>query len=868
MTRWRRLLTRTRHEAQLDNELQLHVEEHAAELAAAGRARLALGGSEQVKEQCRDARGTRWLDNLMQDVRYALRTLGRRPGVTAVIVGTLALGIGAVTAILSVVNPVLLESLPYPEASRVVSISDQSADFHPVAVTFGTYRELLARSRSFETLAVSRAWQATIVGADRAEQVNGQRVSAAYFRVLGIEPIVGRGFSADDDRERGPNVVVIADALWRRRFDADPAIVGRAIALDGASFTVLGIMPRGFENIMAPMAEVWAPLQYDPSLPTDGREWGHHLTMVGRLRGPIRIEDARRELATIASTARPDYVRPPWARLGNGLRLRSMQDQVTEDVKPALVAVAGAVLLLLAIACVNVTGLQLARGAERHGEFAVRTALGAGRARLVGQLLTESVLLTMAGGVVGVLVANASLGSLLALAPSDLPRAAAIRIDSITLGLAAAISAVVALVSGVVPALHAARRDVTAGLQHVSSRVRGRQQAARRMLVVAEIGLAVVLLVGAGLLVHSLSRLFAIAPGFEPAHVVTMQVQTAGERLANAGATHRFFATAVDAVRAVPGVDHAGFTSQLPLSGSQDAYGVRLESSAEGTAEGATPAFRYGITPGYFDAMGIALHRGRLIEPRDIAGAPLVVVVSESLARRFPRGDVLGRRLQIGATDAPWRTVIGVVGDVRQVSLAVGESDAFYVPSEQWDAHADRARWLVVRARGEAAAFAAAITAAVWSVDKDQPIARITTLDSLVERSEAKRRFALVIFEAFASAALLLAAIGLYGLLSASVAERTREIGVRAALGASRRDILVLIVSQGMALVAIGSVAGIAAGAVASRTLVTLLFGVSPLDPATYGAVVALLAAVALVACSVPAGRATRVDPAVTLRSE
>jgi putative ABC transport system permease protein len=590
--------------------------------------------------------------------------------------------------------------------------------------------------------------------------------------------------------------------------------------------------------------------------------------MAGRLRAEVGVDAARRELEAIAAGPRPEFARPPWAALGNGLLVSSLQENVTRAVKPALVAVLGAVLLLLAIACVNVTSLQLARGAERRAEFAVRASLGAGRGRIIQQLVIESLVLAAAAGSLALFAADAGVRALVALAPSELPRVDAIHVDVAAFGFAFVVAAVVGLVAGVVPGLHVSRSDTVTGLQHSSARA-GRQHHTRRALVVVEIGLALVLLVGAGLLLHSLVRLFSISPGFEPAHVLTMQVQTGGQRFAKPDATYRFFAAALDAVRALPGVEKAGFSSQLPFSGSTDMYGVHFQSSPTGLADADSGAYRYAVTPGYLETMGIALQKGRLINAYDGAGSPDVVVISESIASsRFPKADPIGQRLQIGAANSPWRTIVGVVSSVRQVSLAADIPDAVYVPEVQWTPFADRAMWLVVSGRGDVSALTPAIKAAIWSVDKDQAIARVATLESLVATSAPQRRFAFVIFEAFALAALLLAAIGIYGVLSGSVTERTREIGVRAALGASRRDILLLILRQGLALTAVGVIVGLAGAAVASRALVTLLFGVSRLDPATYGGVVALLALVATVACSVPAWRAARIDPSVTLRAD
>ena len=804
----------------------------------------------------------RWLEDLWQDAGHALRTLRQRPGFTAVSVLTLALGIGASTAIFSAVNPILFEPLPYPHAGRVMMIWDMRRDGARSFPAFGAYHELLGRSRSFDAIAVMKPWQPTMTSASQPERFDGQQVSAAYFHVLGVSPVLGRDFQASDDQPNGPNVVILSDALWRRRFSADSTVVGRQVTLDGNIYNVVGVMPGAFENVPAPAAEIWSPLQYDMS---QGRAWGHHLRMLGRLRPSFNRDQARRELNAIAHAPVKEFPRAPWASLKDGFIVNSLQNEVTEGLRPALLVVLGAVLLVLAIACVNVTNLLLARGAQRRGEFAMRAALGAGRARMIRQLLTESLLLAGLGGALGIVVSEFGVRALVALSPPGLPRVGAIRLDGAVFAFGMGITTLVGLVVGLIPALQASRRDVYAGMQRSSPRTTGGHQLTRGTLVVAEVALALVLLVSAGLLLRSLKRLFAVAPGFDASHLLTMQVQTSGHRFDEDSATHRFFAQALEAVRRVPGVTAAAFTSQLPLSGDFDVYGVQFEPRANGNPE-AADAFRYAVTPGYFETIGIPLRRGRLLDQHDVAGAPGAVLINESFAKRkFPGEDPIGRRVHVGSVAC---IIVGVVGDVKQTSLAVSPSDAVYITTKQWRTFADHAMSLVVRARGDAAALAPAVKNAIWSVDKDQPVIRVATMDHLVAASAAERRFALVLFEAFAIVALVLAATGIYGVLSGSVSERMREIGVRTALGASRSNILALVVRQGMALTGIGVSIGLGGAVAASHALVTLLFGVSRLDPITYAGVTALLAGVSVVACWVPAWRAARVDPSFTLRAE
>ena len=808
--------------------------------------------------------------DVWNDLRYGLRMLLKRPGFTAIAVITLALGIGASTAIFSAVNPILFEPLPYPDPSQIVTISDDfGTTDSSVGMTFGTLQELIQRSRSFTAIAVARQWRPAITGLAEPERLEGQRVSASYFQVLGVLPALGSNFNSSDDRVNGPNQVIISEGLWQRRFNGESAIVGRQVTLNDNSFTVIGVMPRAFENVLSPKVEVWTLLQYDASLPTfESREWGRHLRMVGRLKSGVPTDQARAELNNIARTPLPEFPRPAHAALESGFLLISLQDQVTRGVKPALMAVLGAVVLLLLIACVNVTNLLLARGANRRGEFAMRIALGAGRGRMIRQLLTESLLLAMMGGVLGLLVAVFGVRALVTLSPIELPRMADIGVNGAVFAFALGITTLIGLGVGLIPALHACRGDLNTKLQQSSLRTTGGHQWMRRTLVIAEVSLAIVLLVGAGLLFRSLSLLFAIDPGFDTSQLLTMQVQASGSRFDDEK-THRFFAQSLEAVRQLPGISAAAFSSQLPLSGDlEDGYGVRFESSADRPEEN-FGGFRYAVSPGYLETMGIPLRTGRLLTAHDTADTPPVVLISESLARaRFENQDPIGHRLRLGANDGPWSTIVGVVGDVKQTSLTTSQSNAVYMTTTQWRLFADSALWLVVRSRVDAAELAPAIRQAIWSVDKDQPIIRVATMDHLLASSAAERRFALILFEAFGFVALVLVAIGLYGVLSASVAERTREIGVRLALGAQKRDVLYLILRQGLILTLVGVSVGLLASWAVTRLLTGLLYGVTATDPLVFGGVALLLVVVALIACYMPARKAMKVDPLVILRYE
>lgn len=805
---------------------------------------------------------------LFQDVRYALRQLQKAPGFACTAIFILALGIGATSAIFSALNPILFEPLPYPHAGQIMTISYLNEDGTRAPQTFHTYREVAERNHSFEALAVTKPWQPTLVGADQPERLDGQQVSANFFRVLGVRPALGRDFQPSDDVFNGPKVVILGNGLWRRRFGGDESIIDRAVQLNGITYTVIGVMPNSFENVLASSADAWSPLQYNPGniSSTDTREWGHHLRMVGRLRSGVSQNQANSDLAWIAKTPVPEFPRVRWASLDHGLIAERLQDDLTRGIKPALLAVFGAVIFVLLIACVNVTNLVLARGAQRQGEIAMRAALGAAPPRLIRQLITESLLLAIMGGALGLMFTQAGIRLLIALSPTGLPRVNAIRLDGTVLAFAFAVTAVIGVLVGLIPAFHASRRDLHNSLQNNSQRTTGGHQATRRTFVVAEVALALVLLVSAGLLLHSLRRLLAVPPGFNASGVLSLQVQTYGHKYDDDQARHQFFAQALDAVSQVPGVTAAAFTSQLPLSGDFDAYGAHFE---EDSPEIAYPAFRYSVTPRYFQVLGIPLRHGRLLDDHDTANTPPVILISESLAkRRYPNVDPIGKRVAVGGLrTSPIFTVVGVVGDVKQMSLGLDDGDAVYTTTTQWH-WADGTLSLVVRTHGDAATYVAAIKKAVWSVDNEQSIVRTALMDDLLAASAAERRFVLLLFEAFGLVALTLAATGLYGVLAGSVTERTREIGVRSALGATRQSIVVLILRQGMTLTGLGLVVGLVGALAASQAIVSMLFGVSRMDPFTYVGVMLLLAIVSVIACAVPAWRAARIDPSIALRCE
>ncbi|HEV8411357.1 MAG TPA: ABC transporter permease [Gemmatimonadaceae bacterium] len=805
------------------------------------------------------------MQNTFNDLRFAVRLLARRPGFTALAVLTLALGIGATTAIFSAVYPILVAPLPYPHADRVAMLWEREKNGSQDNLGWQTFDDLNRANKSFEAMAAMSYSNATMTGGDQPELLKGQRVSTPYFSVLGVAPAIGRAFLPQDDIRNTARVIVISNGLWRNRFGGDSTLIGRAITLDGNPFTVIGVMPAAFENVTAPGAQYWLPLRYDASLPYSCRTC-RHLHVVGRLKPGVTGSQAAREINTIFANILRDH---PTDYSSIGVEVPQLQVDITKSVRPVMLALLGAVLLVLMIASANVTNLLLARGAQRQGEFAIRAALGAKRGRVVRQLLTESLLLAAAGGLGGAAIAQVGVKALVALGPASLPRLSTIAVNGPVLAFGFAITTIVGIVFGLVPAMHASRADLHQGIKQGTRRTAGSSRLTRAALVMSEVALAIVLLVGSGLLLRSTARVFAVDPGFDAAHVLTMQVQAGGKSLPNDTVVRAFYDRVLAAVRAQPGVEAAAFTSQLPMSGDFDGQSVGIKAHpAANPADNPSP-FRYGVSDGYFEAMRIPLRKGRTFTAQDVGASPHVAIVNESFAKKYWPGENPVGQLVTTADPSKdqWMEVVGVVGDLKQLALSQQESNAIYVPETQWP-YADQAMSLVVRTKGDAAAIAPAIRTTIWSVNKDQPIVRVVTAGQLVAQSESTRRFALVLFEAFALVALVLAGAGIYGVLAGTVTERMREIGVRSALGASRSDIVAMVVRQGLRLTAFGAIIGVVGALALSHLIASLLFGVSPLDPATYIGVTAVLSVVALGACAVPAIRAARIDPMETLRME
>ena len=804
--------------------------------------------------------------SLAADLHLAVRLLRRAPAFTIVCVLTLGLAIGAATALYSVARPLLLEPLPYPGAERLVVISERDADGGASNTGWATYVDVAREARSLEHVAVTGSWLPTLAGdGTSAERLTGLRVSWQFFRTLGVQPALGRDFLAEEDAAGRNGVVVISDGLWRRRFGGDPGVVGRTVALDDREHVVIGVMPPSFEYALSPSTQVWRVLGYDATRPWACRTC-RHLRMIARLHPDVSLD---RSIGELDALSRELVRRHPNEYPAAGFVAASMADRAVESVRAPLIAVLGAVFLVLLIAVANVANLQLARAMRRQGEFAVRQALGAGRGRLVQQLLAEALVIAAIGGGLGTLVAVVALPALVGLLPAEIPRLHEVRVNGAALLVVLAASLGSALAIGLVPAWRGDQRIADAGLRGGDRVVSRRHRFARAGLVVGEVALAMVLLVGAGLLARSLAHLLSEDAGFEVAGLLTMELQSTGAAYQENAGVYAYHDRVLDAVRALPGVESAALASQLPLGGNMDMYGVNALDKPLANPELAPYADRYVVTPDFMRTMRIGLVRGRAFDAMDARdSAAKVAIVSASLAATvWPGDDPIGRQLRMGDTTAPWRTVVGVVRDVRHSGLDATVMRQAYVPERQWE-WADNHAVLVVRARHDAAAIAGTVREAVRAVDPTQPIARVATMTQVVAASTAQRRLALGLFVAFALAALLLTSAGIYGVLAGSVTERTREIGLRSALGAAPRAILALVVRQALQLAAVGLLIGLAGAAGLSHFLRAMLYGVAPTDPVTLGAVVLLLAAVALLACLVPAVRAVRIEPMRALRAD
>lgn len=807
---------------------------------------------------------------MLGDLRYGLRQLRKSPLYTAMVVLTLALGIGANTAIFSVVKAVLLNQLPYRDPDRLVKIAESDPDNPlPETIDFTTTYDLRARSHSFESMSLFRDGDVAIVEQGQPELLEGLRVGHDYFDTLGLKMQLGRPFLADEDHPETRYEAILTHGLWLRRFGGDASIIGRTVRLNDKPYKVVGVLPESFRPFgrldRSALPEIYTPLGYDLKQPWSCRGC-QHLQLIGRLKPGGSVEQAKAELNTIMREIVREH--PKEYDPKTVVALMPLRDYMVGKVRTALWILLGAVAMVLLIACTNVAHLALARASGRAKEMAVRSALGAGRARLVRQMLSDSVLLAIIGGLAGVALAWWGTFALAGLGPKELPRAHEIRIDLPVLWFALSISVFAGLLFGMVPALRASRVDPNESLKDMGRSTESRSRFGyRKVLVTVELTLAFVLAMGAGLLGKSLIRLLNVDPGYDPHNVLTAGVYVYGDRYQKPEAELNYYERAMQRLRATPGVESVAMASNLPLV-SFDRSGFHIQDRPLANDAEAPSADRYSVSPDYFEVMRISLKRGRLFADSDRKGAPLVAIISESCARTmFPNQDPIGRHIQLGGRhdDKEWMTIVGIVGDIRQYGLDQPSNMEAYFPQAQ---DLNFGFNLAVRTTGDPRRMEQTVRQAFLSADNTQPVFHVRPLEDYIAESLAARRFTLTLLGLFGGLALVLAAVGIYGVISYAVSLRTRELGIRMALGAARRDVLQMVLRQGLKLAATGLVVGLAASVVLTRFLTSLLFQVRPADGVTIVAVAALLAAVALLANYLPARRASRVDPNEALRCE
>jgi putative ABC transport system permease protein len=800
---------------------------------------------------------------MLNDLRYAFRQLTKSPGFAAVTILTLALSIGACTAIFSVVNAVLLRPLDYPDPARLVVIREtQLPEFPEFSVSPPNYLDWEKQTKSFENLAAYSGSRINLTGDGEPQQLIGVKATARYFDVYGIKPALGRTFLPEEDAPGKNHVVVLSYPFWHRVFGGAADVVGRPIQLNGEPYTVVGIAPLGFG--IASKVDAWMPMAFDPKETANDNRGAHYLNVAGRLRPGVTVAQAEAELKVLAAQLATQY---PDSNKGWGIFMMPLQDYSVRDVRTVLYTLLGAVGCVLLIACANIANLLLARATARHREISIRAALGASRARLVRQLLTESVLLALCGGLAGMLLARWGLDALLALAPANLPRVTDIHLDAGVLVFSLALSVITGLVFGIAPAWLAARADVNEALKQGSrgSTEGGARGRLRSALVVIEVTFALMLLGGAGLLARSFMQLAHVDPGFTPENATVLRLSLPQKKYALPEQQTAFADALLERMKTLPGVQAAGLTHSMPLV-SDYVLGFNIEGRPAIAPSDLPSTNYYAVTPEYFRAMGIRLVRGRIFTARDDAKAPRVAIINETMARQhFPNEDPIGKRINITNGPDTWREIVGIVGDIKQYGVDKATSNQSYEPFAQVPFSSLN---VVIRTSGPPAALLGAIRPTVYAVDKDQPIGAIRPLEEIMADSIARQRFAMTLLTVFSLVALVIAAVGIYGVMAYSVVQRTGEFGIRMALGAQQRDVLRLVLAQGGRLVGLGLIIGLAATLAASRAMGSMLFNTSAQDPLTLGTITLLLAAVALVACLLPASRATKVNPIEALRAE
>lgn len=809
---------------------------------------------------------------MFRELRFAFRALRKQPGFTAIAVVTIALGVGANSAIFTVVDAVMLRPLPFHEADRVVVINEHTPQFPVLSLSAENYRDVCREAATLQACGAFRNFTANMSGGSEPERVAVKMLSANMLPLLGVSPLVGRGFAAAEDAPGGEAVAVLGYAMWQSRFGGRPGVTGERILLDGKPYSIVGVLPASFRLFQK--ADVFLPIgPFIAAQPAD-RGWHPGILPVARLKDGVPIETARSEVAGIAARLEKAY---PETNTKVTMTVVPARDLMIQGVRTALLVLLGAVAGVLLIACINVAGLLLARGLTRRRDVAVRIALGASRARVMGHLLAESLLISIAGGGAGLLLASFSVPVLLALVGPTLPRADTVQVDMRVVAFTFGLALVTGMVFGLVPALQATKVDVRetlneAGRSGMSGGVW--QSRARATLVVVEIAVTVVLTIGAALLIRSFARLQNVAPGFDAPHALAADVPLSGSKYANDELRTNVVERLIQRLQGVAGVRSAAVTTTLPMSGGGPTIHFNIKGRPPSGPEQYTMAGYRAVSAGYFQTLGIPLRQGRMLEARDRQGAPRVIVVNETMARTYLHGEALGQRIQLGTEPDPdpanpYMEVIGVVGDVRQQPDAEAKAE-MYVPYAQYpDAFLRRLFGnvtLVVRATGDVAGLAPAVREIVREADPDQPVANVRTLDEVLATSVAQPRFRTLLLGFFAAIALTLAAIGIYGLLSHGVAQRANEFGVRMALGASPADVLRLVLRQGATLSLLGVGVGLFAAVAAVRALSAVLYEISPWDPLAWIVSAGTLLAVSLLASWIPARRALRVDPVNALR--
>jgi putative ABC transport system permease protein len=875
-TRLRALFFKSKMEEELDEEVRFHLEREIQENIARGmsmeEARFAalrsFGGVERVKEESRYERGIRPLEEVWHDLRYGARMLVNSPGFTAVAVVTLALGIGANSAIFSVINALLLRQLPYRDPGKLVQVweTDVRRDRNAVTASYPNFADWRDQNQVFEQIAAYSGGGFILTGSADPERIQGALVSPSFFPMLGIKPIVGRVFLPEEDHPNRVFSAVISERLWRRCFNSDPHIIGKTVGIDDDSFTVIGVVAGVTDLIRLPNdTELWLPISFGGGF--DNRR-GHFLRVMARLKPGVTHEQAQANMDYIAGALAAQY---PDANKDRGIRLVPLQEQIVGDYKLALVVLLGAVALVLLIASANVANMLLARAGSRRREIAIRIALGAGRFRLIRQLLTESLLLSIFGGAIGLLLALYGVYLLVTFGPADLPRAQEIAVDGGVLVFTLAVSLLTGVIFGLAPALQASRPDLNEALKDNGRSATGSagHRRARSLLVVSEIALSLVLLVGAGLLMRSFLKLRAVDAGFNPQNSLVGRISLSGSKYEADASVIAFYDQFLDKIKSLPGVQSAAIRSYTPIAADEGYANKRIKVEGRLVDPANRPlAFYNCVSPDLFHTMGIPMVKGRPFDNEDVKEARKVIIINETLARRnFPGEDPIGKRMAYKANpkEEDWATVVGIVKDTKPRALDGDPVAEMYVPFAQ---QPDSWMAFIIRSTSKPEEITAAVRQTVQSLDKDQPVYGIRTLESVMSEAVAKPSFRTLLLGVFASVALILAMIGIYGVMSYSITQRTHEIGIRMALGAQSSDVVQLVIGYGMALTFVGVGIGLVASFALTRVLSQFLFGVEPIDPLTFTVIALLLIGVALLACWIPAQRATKVDPLLALHCE